>query len=174
VYEHWKADRIVAETNNGGDMIGTLVQAVRAGVPYAKVTATRGKQLRAEPISALYDQGRVHHLSDFPKLRLEQETWTPDAKWSPNRLDALVWGLTYLGLVGGQGAAFMTVMQDEIMKQGRPTPPELKQLPKLDHEVIRQYAKEKCKDGGHHRFMEYADGGEFQCAKCGGWLNENE
>lgn len=120
-YDKWQADRIVAEVNNGGDMVGTTIHAVRAGVPYSKVTATRGKQVRAEPCSALYEQGRVHHLGVFPELEQELETWTPDAKWSPNRLDALVWGLTYLGLVSGQGDAFLAAWQQEI--EDRPEHP---------------------------------------------------
>jgi phage terminase large subunit-like protein len=99
-FDDWQADRVVAEVNNGADYIGALIHAVRVGVPYSDVRATRGKQTRAEPVSALYEQGRVHHLGVFPELELELETWTPDAKWSPNRLDALVWGLTSLGLIG--------------------------------------------------------------------------
>ena len=102
-------------------MVGTTIHAVRAGVPYSKVTAPRGKQVRAEPCSALYEQGRVHHLGVFPELEQELETWTPDAKWSPNRLDALVWGLTYLGLVSGQGDAFLAAWQQEI--EDRPEHP---------------------------------------------------
>ena len=107
-YDQWQADRVIAEVNNGGDMVGATLHAVRVGIPYAKVTATRGKQVRAEPVSALYEQGRVHHLGVFTELEQELETWTPDAKWSPNRLDALVWGLTYLGLIGAQGAVIAT------------------------------------------------------------------
>lgn len=102
-YDYWQADRIVAEVNNGADYIGALIHAVRVGVPYSDVRATRGKQTRAEPVSALYEQGRVHHLGVFVELEQELETWTPDSKWSPNRLDALVWGLTFLGLIAGPG-----------------------------------------------------------------------
>jgi phage terminase large subunit-like protein len=111
-YDDWQADRIIGEVNNGGDYIGALIHAVRPGVPYATVRATRGKQTRAEPVSALYEQGRVHHLGVFAELEQELETWTPDAKWSPNRLDALVWGLTFLGLIGGMGS--LHVPQGEI------------------------------------------------------------
>lgn len=170
-YDHWQADRIVAETNNGGDMVGTVIHSVRAGVPYAKVTATRGKRLRAEPCSALYEQGRVHHIGSFPELEVEQNTWTPDASWSPNRLDALVWGLTYLGLTGGQGDAFMTFMKDDIANRAdNPVPEELRRLPKHDHEFEKRTAAPKCKGGQPHRFMEYGDG-TYQCAQCGGFLD---
>jgi phage terminase large subunit-like protein len=67
LYHEYKADRIVAETNNGGDMVIMTLQQVDRSVATQKVTATRGKQLRAEPISALYEQGRVHHVGYFPE-----------------------------------------------------------------------------------------------------------
>lgn len=94
-YERWKADRIVAETNNGGEMVGTVLAMVRPGVPYQAVTASRGKQTRAEPISALYEQGRIHHVGTFPALEDQMCSWVPGEK-SPDRMDALVWALTEL------------------------------------------------------------------------------
>jgi predicted phage terminase large subunit-like protein len=95
-YKEWKADRIIAEANNGGDMITQLIRTVDGQVPVKKVNATRGKKVRAEPISALYEQGRVHHVGSFPKLEDQMATWTPDTAKSPDRLDALVWALTEL------------------------------------------------------------------------------
>jgi len=95
-YRKWKADRIVAETNNGGDMVALLLQTIDATVQVRKVQATRGKRVRAEPISALYEQGRVHHYGSFPELEDQMVTWTPDNPKSPDRLDALVWALTEL------------------------------------------------------------------------------
>jgi len=95
-YHHWKADRIVAEANNGGDMITQLIRTVDGKVPVKKVNASRGKRVRAEPISALYEQGRVHHVGSFPTLEDQMVTWTPDMPKSPDRLDALVWALTEL------------------------------------------------------------------------------
>lgn len=95
-FKDWKADRIVAEVNNGGDMVVMVIQQVDRNAPVTKVHATRGKQMRAEPISALYEQNRVHHVGSFPKLEDEMVTWTPDNKESPDRLDALVWALTEL------------------------------------------------------------------------------
>lgn len=98
-YDRHKADRIIAETNNGGEMVEHVVRSVpREGKPpvaYSSVTATRGKQTRAEPISALYEQGRVHHVGTFPLLEDQMCSWTPGEK-SPDRMDALVWGLTHL------------------------------------------------------------------------------
>lgn len=95
-FHQWKADRIIAEGNNGGDMITQLIRTIDGTVPVKKVTATRGKRVRAEPISALYEQGRVHHVGAFPTLEDQMVTWTPDMPNSPDRLDALVWALTEL------------------------------------------------------------------------------
>ena len=95
-YKKWKADRIVAETNNGGDMIIMLLRQVDNNVPTKKVTATRGKKLRAEPVSALYEQGRVHHVGYFATLEEQMVSWTSESTESPDRLDALVWALTEL------------------------------------------------------------------------------
>jgi len=94
--QHLTADRIVAETNNGGDMVVMVLQQVERNVPVTKVVATRGKQLRAEPVSALYEQFRVHHVGAFPELEDQMVLWTPESKESPDRLDALVWALTEL------------------------------------------------------------------------------
>ena len=95
-FNDWSADKIIAETNNGGDMIIATIQQVDRLVPVKKVVASRGKQLRAEPISALYEQGRVHHVGMFSKLEDQMVTWTPESRQSPDRLDALVWALTEL------------------------------------------------------------------------------
>ena len=95
-YKDWKADRIVAEVNNGGDMVVMVLQQVDKFVPVTKVHATRGKRMRAEPISALYEQGRVHHVGSFTKLEDQMVSWTPESNDSPDRLDALVWSLTEL------------------------------------------------------------------------------
>jgi phage terminase large subunit-like protein len=96
-YEKYKADRIVAETNNGGDLVIHLLQQVKAGVPTKKVTASRGKHVRAEPIAALYEQGRVHHVGYFGALEDQMCEYEPGANMdSPDRMDALVWALTEL------------------------------------------------------------------------------
>ena len=96
LYHDLKADKIIAETNNGGDMVTLLIRQVDHNVPVKKVTATRGKQVRAEPISSLYEQGRVHHHGYFAELETQLCEWTPIASFSPDRLDALVWALTEL------------------------------------------------------------------------------
>jgi phage terminase large subunit-like protein len=98
-YYEFKADRIIGETNNGGEMIESVLRMVDRSVPYKAVHASRGKITRAEPISALYEQGRCHHVGAFPIL--EDQMCDYDAKttkYSPDRMDALVWGFTDLML----------------------------------------------------------------------------
>ncbi len=104
-YHAARADRLVGEANNGGDLIESLLRAVDPAVSYSKVHATRGKALRAEPVAALYEQGRIHHVGEFPQLEDEMCTWDQldkSAK-SPNRLDALVWAITEL-MLGESGS----------------------------------------------------------------------
>jgi len=94
-YYKWKADRIIGETNNGGDMIEFVIKSVDRNVSYRKVTATRGKVLRAEPIAALYEQNKISHCGYFSELEDQMCEWQPGDK-SPNNMDALVWALTEL------------------------------------------------------------------------------
>ena len=97
LYHQWEADRIIGEANNGGDMLEALIRHADPNVAYKKVTASRGKQIRAEPISALYEQHRVHHIGTFAKLEDQLCQWSPQTdEKSPDRLDALVWALTEL------------------------------------------------------------------------------
>ncbi len=108
LYYKYQADRIVAETNNGGDLVEKLLRTIDSNVPYTPVTATRGKVLRAEPISALYEQGKVFHVgTDFAFLEEQQCTFTSSSNKSPDRLDALVWALTELSQ--NTGTAFWRV-----------------------------------------------------------------
>jgi phage terminase large subunit-like protein len=106
LYYQYEADRIIGEANNGGDMIEAVLRHADPNVSYRKVTATRGKTLRAEPISALYEQLRVHHVGNLGALEDQQTNWNPqtDDK-SPDRLDALVWAITELSGQAGEGFA---------------------------------------------------------------------
>ena len=97
LFKIYRADRIVAEVNQGGDMVEATLRAIDPSVPYKSVRATRGKLLRAEPVAALYEQDRVHHVGVFAELEEQQCTWMP-GKPSPDRLDALVWAVTELAL----------------------------------------------------------------------------
>ena len=93
-FEEYKADRIVAEVNNGGDLVERLLRNIDSQIPYRSVRASRGKIARAEPVSALYEQGRVRHIKIFSELENQMCTYTGQSKPSPDRLDALVWGLS--------------------------------------------------------------------------------
>ena len=92
-YQAHKADRIVAETNNGGDLIEAILRTVQLEFAYKGVHASRGKLTRAEPIAALYEQHRVHHVGALGTLEDEMCDYTPLTTKSPNRMDALVWAL---------------------------------------------------------------------------------
>jgi phage terminase large subunit-like protein len=103
-YHDRSADRVIGETNNGGDLIEALLRTVDANVSYTKVTATRGKMIRAEPIAALYEQGRVHHVGAFATLEDQMCDYDPiTATLSPDRMDALVWALSALAEAAGFG-----------------------------------------------------------------------
>ncbi len=95
LYHELNANAIVAEANNGGEMVETVIKQIDPTVIVKLVHASRGKATRAEPVAALAEHGRVHHVGSFPKLEDELCLWIPgDA--SPNRLDAMVWGITWL------------------------------------------------------------------------------
>lgn len=96
LYEKHMADRIVGERNFGGEMVEHVVRTVRKDVSFELVNASRGKQRRAEPIAAIYEQFRAHHVTTFAALEDEMCSWTPDSDKSPNRMDALVWAVTEL------------------------------------------------------------------------------
>ena len=102
LYHKWDADLVVAENNQGGDLVESNVKNHDKTVNYKGVRASRGKHTRAEPIAALYEQGKVHHVGEFPELESELTTWVPTDSDSPDRLDSLVWGLTELS---GSGTA---------------------------------------------------------------------
>ena len=101
LYEIYNADRIVAEVNQGGDMVESTIRAIKPNVPFTAVRATRGKLIRAEPIAALYERGKVFHVGEFTHLEDQMCSFTTgfDRKaqgYSPDRVDALVWALTSL------------------------------------------------------------------------------
>jgi hypothetical protein len=107
-YDEFEASRIVGETNMGGDMIETIIRQYRPNIPYRGVVARKGKILRAEPISSLYEQGRISHCGVFPELEEQMTSWVSDqSDFSPDRIDALVHGFTQLGIgAGGFSDAF--------------------------------------------------------------------
>jgi len=105
-YHQFEADALVAEVNQGGDMVKTIIAQVDSSVPVRSVRATRGKWVRAEPVAALYAQGKVHHVGALAQLEDQMCDLTGDGKSggrSPDRVDALVWALTELMLAGEAG-----------------------------------------------------------------------
>ncbi|HKW48288.1 MAG TPA: terminase family protein [Gemmatimonadaceae bacterium] len=112
MYHHYHADRVVAEVNNGGDLVETVLRSKNADISYKSVNAARGKLTRAEPISALYERRMVRHYGEFPELEDQMTTYAPDQiptaeqkrkekSISPDRMDAMVWGLSELMLRKG-------------------------------------------------------------------------
>jgi predicted phage terminase large subunit-like protein len=101
-YHDYEADAIVVETNQGGDLLVQAFKGIDARVPVRKVYASRGKYVRAEPVSTLYSEGRVAHVGTFPELERQMCDFAADGLSqgrSPDRLDALVWAITDLMLV---------------------------------------------------------------------------
>lgn len=92
-YDDFGADRVVVEVNNGGEMVSLTLRTIRPTLPITAVHASRGKQARAEPVAALYEQNRVAHVAAFPELCDQLCSWTPASGASPDRLDALCWSI---------------------------------------------------------------------------------
>ena len=118
-------DRIIAETNNGGEMVENTLRMVDPSVPYSAVWASRGKVTRAEPISALYEQGRVHHVGAFPRLEDQMCAFTVDFDrrvmgHSPDRVDALVWAWSAFGANRNleRGAPYVRFLRAVRMERG--------------------------------------------------------
>jgi len=99
----WETDDICVEVNYGGDqavaVIGTAMEKLGVQIPVRQVRATKGKVIRAQPVSALSSQGRMHHAGVFEALEDQLTTWYPELGWSPDRLDAMVWDAWHLKLV---------------------------------------------------------------------------
>ncbi len=99
VYNDLSADRVVAERNFGGDMVESTLRTADRNLPVEVISASRGKQQRAEPVAALYEQGKVSHAGRFDELETQMTTWDPaESDESPDRVDALVWAMHELML----------------------------------------------------------------------------
>lgn len=119
LYRRFKADRIIAEVNQGGDMVESTIRMVDPNLPYKGVHASKGKVTRAEPVSALYEQGVVHHFGSFPVLEDQMSQFTADFDkrimgFSPDRVDALVWGITELKIEPGDGTAIIDFYRKQL------------------------------------------------------------
>jgi phage terminase large subunit-like protein len=142
-YRTHHADRIVAEINNGGEMVENTLRMVDPNIPFTAVRASRGKVTRAEPASALYEQGRMHHIGTFPQLEDQMTNFTSDfdrnaAGYSPDRVDALVWATTELLVEQMKSYGMYEVMRrraaGETIEQiagHAPTTPEEEKKPSL-------------------------------------------
>lgn len=99
LFDKWEADAIVVEVNQGGDLVSNTLKSIRQNIPIREVRASRGKHVRAEPVSSMYQQGRVHHCGSFHELETQMCQMTSagfEGDSSPDRLDALVWGISEL------------------------------------------------------------------------------
>ena len=120
-YHGYKADRIVAEQNFGGAMVESTIRSVDKRVPIKLVVASRGKQVRAEPIAAYYEQHRVHHVGEFPTLEDQMTGWDPSESGpSPDRVDALVWCMTEL--MSGPGRMHISAEAMATIRNMQPYP----------------------------------------------------
>jgi phage terminase large subunit-like protein len=119
VYNRHQADRVIAEVNNGGDLVEANIRTAGPLLGVTQVRASRGKSVRAEPIAALYEQGRVHHVGCFAKLEDQMVTWDPAfSTKSPDRMDALVWAFTELMLGGDMWNPPDWTYLDELLAAG--------------------------------------------------------
>ena len=132
-YHDNKADRLIAETNNGGEMVELTIRNVDRNVSFEAVTASRGKMIRAEPIAALYEQGRVHHVGSFPALEDQMCDYDPlTSPFSPDRMDALVWAMTKLSDSNGRGILDWIKGQAEALR----VPVGNAQAPTVQHTTV--------------------------------------
>jgi hypothetical protein len=122
-YHRYKADAVIAEVNQGGEMVEAVIRQVDPNVNFRSVHASRGKVTRAEPCAALYEQARVHHVGTFPQLEDQMCSFTADLdrkmSGSPDRVDALVWSLTQMIVDNVAGAGLLRWYEDQNRKQGK-------------------------------------------------------
>ena len=163
VYHSQKADRIVAEVNNGGEMVEFTVRTVDPNVSYKAVHASRGKRTRAEPIAALVEQGKIHHVGLFAELEDQLCTWDASlGDTSPDRLDAYVWAFTELTVsTGAEG--FLNYMKGKAKGATDPVlPPAPVSGDDADALVVKHQA---CRMKGTTRTV--VENGRRRCAACG-------
>jgi phage terminase large subunit-like protein len=121
VYKEYKADSILVEVNQGGDMVSAVLRQVDPTLPIREVRAHVGKKLRAEPVAAMYEQGRIKHVGVYEKLEEQMTIWTPESSDSPDRLDAMVQG--FADLLGTTNIAnYFNAIANFCMKCNLPMP----------------------------------------------------
>lgn len=114
-YENWKADRIVAEANFQAEQVKLVMRTTDPMLQFKQLHATRGKKLRAEPVHALYEQGKISHVGRFPNLEQQMTEWVEEeSDFSPDRLDAMVWAITELMLTNAGPAKLSSAHQRQL------------------------------------------------------------
>ncbi len=161
LYELLHADRVIAEVNNGGEMVKFVLHTIDPNLPYKDVHASKGKLTRAEPVSALYEQGRIHHVGSFPTLEDQMCDYTRDTADSPDRMDSLVWSFTELfaldkadttGIIGFYGREKEVLMEKLAAEERGERPSREKKEPspiaKIYEEARKKFAEEREKITG--------------------------
>ena len=122
-YEKWSADRIICESNQGQELLDTVLQGVDASLPFTRKHTQESKQARAEPMAALYEQEKISHVGSFPELEDQMCTWIPRQTSSPDRVDALCWALWELkpgNIASSRGSFFAGPVQPSRVEAMRP------------------------------------------------------
>ncbi len=135
VFDEWKADTILVEVNQGGDMVSAVLKQIRHSLPIREVRAHVGKRLRAEPVAAMYEQGRIHHIGEFPTLEDQMTVWTPNDPDSPDRIDAMV--QAFSNLLGSQNVSnYFNAIANFCPKCGLPMPKSMSHCSKCGSAMI--------------------------------------
>lgn len=135
LFDKYKADALLVEVNQGGDMVSAVIKQVRNTVPIREIRAHVGKKLRAEPVAAMYEQGRIHHIGNFNKLEDQMTIWTPADTTSPDRLDAMV--QAFSDLLGKTSVSnYFNSIANICGKCSIPFPKSLSQCPKCGTAII--------------------------------------
>lgn len=171
-YHSFSADRLVAEENFGGQMVELVVRGVDPNVSYRAVHASRGKIIRAEPVAAQYERGRVHHVGMLPELEEELTSYAGGGP-SPGRFDAMTWALTDL-LLGNTSLGVVEYLKSD-QAQRQVATLEAQANPSLSTRVagIMQRneqttpAREGCSCGAGPELMRIVAGGARRCGQCG-------
>lgn len=168
-YERWQADRIVAEKNMGHDLVEDVIRTVAPTIAYKPIQAVQGKRLRAEPVTALYEQTKIHHVGTFPQLEDQLTTWDPEASQkSPDRMDALVHGMTELGLARwGSTHAFMSMMRKQIeLRQEYPDAMADKEMSRAVQSIVGRRSRTDVLQRKAQRLCQHRWRGDT-CVFCG-------
>ena len=135
LFDEYKADSLLVEVNQGGDMVSAVLKQVRVSLPIREIRAHVGKKLRAEPVAAMYEQGRVHHVGHFPQLEDQMTIWTPQDADSPDRLDAMV--QAFSDLLGKTSVShYFNSIANFCSKCALPFPKSLSLCPKCGSAII--------------------------------------